>query len=93
MYPKIAVQILGYAGGVIMAVQNIPLLWKVWKTKSAHDLSYSTLAMTIVGGSLTLTYGVMIDEPPIYGTLAFSMSNVIALIVLKRLYTIRPSVV
>lgn len=77
---KLVSDIIGYVGGSILAIQNIPLLLRIWKRKSTGDLSYHTLAFFIIGGTLTIIYGVMISAPPIYATLTFSLTtNVIVL--------------
>ena len=75
--------ILGYLGGGILCVQSVPQVIKVWRSRSAKDISYISLLTYLIGGSLTIAYGVLIGQPPIYATLAFSMTTVSTLLCSK----------
>ena len=77
------VSIIGYTGGIILSFQSLPQVFKVWSTKSAKDLSYASLLTYLMGGSLTVTYGVLINQPPIYAPLVFSMINICNLLLSK----------
>ncbi len=79
-------KILGYVGCSIMSSQGIPQTWRVYKNKSGADLSYTTLCMSCIGGGLTIAYGVLINEPPIYATVSFTVLNTLVLVYLKALY-------
>lgn len=83
---KLVTDIIGYVGGSILAIQNIPLLIRIWKRRSTGDLSYHTLAFFIIGGVLTIVYGIMIRAPPIYATLAFSLSTNVTILILKIMF-------
>lgn len=79
-------KILGYIGCSIMAIQSLPQLWKVYQKKSASDLSYTTLAIGCIGGAITVAYGVLINEPPLYVSVSFSMVVNIIVIIMKVAY-------
>lgn len=75
--------ILGYIGCGILAVQTIPQLVRVWMQKSGRDLSYTSICIGLIGGGFTVAYGVMLNQPPLYTTVSFSMMVNIVLLVLK----------
>lgn len=81
--------IIGYIGGSILAVQLIPQIVKVIRRKSAKDLSYVTLCLYIIGGTLTIVYGILIDQPPIFATVSFSLTCNVSLLLMKLLFDLR----
>lgn len=79
-------KILGYIGCSIMAVQGLPQLWRVYQKKSAADLSYTTLSIGCIGGGITISYGVLINEPPLYVSVGFSTVVNVLIIMMKAMY-------
>lgn len=79
-------RIIGYVGCSLMSIQGVPQIWRVYKNKSASDLSYLTLALGCIGGGITVAYGVLINEPPIYATVSFTLLMNIIVLVLKIHY-------
>lgn len=75
--------ILGYLGGSILAIQLVPQIYKVWKRKSASDISYGTLFLNIIGGSMVTAYGLLIHQPPVYATVICSVSCNVTLLITK----------
>ena len=71
-------QIIGLIAGTITSVTFLPQVIRIWKTKSAKDLSMLMMIMLIVGTSLWLSYGLMIKDAAIIYTnsmvLAMSMT-------------------
>lgn len=65
--------IIGYIGGGILSVQNVPQLVRIMKRKSAKDLSYSMLGLFFIGAGLTIAYGVEIGAVPLFAPLCFSV--------------------
>jgi MtN3 and saliva related transmembrane protein len=82
-------RILGYVGCSLLSLQAVPQVWRIYKNKSAKDLSYATLGVSSVGCGLTIAYGVLIGEPPIYATVSFSMFMNAVVFALKVLYANR----
>jgi MtN3 and saliva related transmembrane protein len=80
------IQALGYIGCSIMSLQGVPQLWLVYRTKSTKDLSYATIAMSCIGGGLTVAYGILISEPPIYATVSFTLCVNALLLFFKMRY-------
>ncbi len=72
-----------------MAIQSLPQLLKVYQNKSAADLSYTTLVIGCIGGGITIAYGVLINEPPLYVSVSFSMVVNITVVILKIVYGYR----
>lgn len=56
---------LGLIAGVLTTIAYLPQLIKTWKTKSAHDLSWSMLIVLCAGIILWLVYGFYIQNIPI----------------------------
>ena len=63
-----AIEILGLAAGTITSITFIPQVVKIWKTKSAKDLSLMMLLLLIAGVLLWLTYGLLIKDTAIIYT-------------------------
>lgn len=53
-----AIEILGLAAGTISSITFLPQVVRVWKTKSAKDLSFNMLLLLILGVTMWLTYGI-----------------------------------
>ena len=77
------VQWIGYAAGICLAVANFPQVLKVWKTKSADDLSLRMLLLLITGLSLWCLFGVLKADLPLIVGNGMSLSLVTALLVMK----------
>ena len=63
-----AIEILGLTAGTITSITFIPQVVKIWKTKSAKDLSLMMLLLLIAGVLLWLTYGLLIKDTAIIYT-------------------------
>ncbi len=78
--------IIGYIGGIFSSVSFLPQVIKIWKTKSAHDLSMPTLLLLTANVTLWLTYGISINNRPLWITNAIVLSMVLAMIYFKIRY-------
>ncbi|MBC8023925.1 MAG: SemiSWEET transporter [Burkholderiales bacterium] len=56
--------ILGYCAGFLTTVAFVPQVVKIWKARSAHDVSLPTFIAFTLGVALWLTYGFVMKEPP-----------------------------
>lgn len=54
-----AIEILGLAAGTISSITFLPQVTRIWKTKSAKDLSMNMLFLLILGVSMWLVNGVV----------------------------------
>ena len=72
-----AIEILGLVAGTITSITFVPQVIKIWKTKSAKDLSMTMLLLLMLGVILWLAYGLVIMDTAIIYTnsmvLAMSM--------------------
>ena len=56
---------IGLAAGLLTTAAFVPQVVKIWKTKSARDISLHTFALFTLGVGLWLAYGIVKQEPPI----------------------------
>jgi MtN3 and saliva related transmembrane protein len=57
--------LVGFAAGFLTTIAFIPQVVKIWRSKSADDVSLATFLAFTVGVGLWLTYGILQKEPPI----------------------------
>lgn len=76
-------EIIGYIGGVMSSISFLPQVIKIWKTKSAEDLSMLTLIFLTSNITLWLTYGILINSTPLWLTNAIVLAMVLCLIYFK----------
>ncbi|HRD58581.1 MAG TPA: SemiSWEET family transporter [Ferruginibacter sp.] len=76
-------EIVGYVGGVMSSISFLPQVIKIWKTKSAKDLSMLTLIFLTCNITLWLTYGILIGSTPLWLTNAIVLSMVVCIIYFK----------
>ena len=63
-----SIEILGLVAGTITSVTFLPQVVKIWKTKSAKDLSLMMLLLLMLGVILWLIYGLVIMSAAIIYT-------------------------
>ena len=57
-------KILGYAAGFLTTIAFVPQVVKIWKSRSAHDVSLPTFIAFTIGVALWLAYGFVVKQPP-----------------------------
>lgn len=57
---------LASAFGVVNGFANLPQIWKIFKTKSAKDISVTTYLILTIGNIVWLLYGIEIKSVPIF---------------------------
>jgi len=77
------INIVGAAGGIVSSVTFLPQVVKIWKTKSAKDLSMGTLLFLVLNVSLWLLYGILTNLYPIIITNGIVLSMVFTMIYFK----------
>ena len=75
--------IVGAAGGIVSSVTFLPQVIKIWKTKSAKDLSMGTLLFLVLNVSLWLLYGILTNLYPIIITNGIVLSMVFIMLYFK----------
>jgi MtN3 and saliva related transmembrane protein len=78
--------VIGTIAGFVSAITFLPQVIKIWKTKSAKDLSSFTLLLLFLNVSLWLVYGILVHDYPIMGTNGIVLSMIIAMIYFKYRY-------
>jgi MtN3 and saliva related transmembrane protein len=78
-------QIIGLAAGTITSITFLPQVIRIWKTRSAKDLSMLMMIMLIIGTLLWLSYGLMIRDAAIIYTnsMVLTMSMIMMFFKLK----------
>jgi MtN3 and saliva related transmembrane protein len=56
--------VIGLAAGLLTTVSLVPQVTKIWKTKSAKDVSRKMFIAFCVGVALWLVYGILKGELP-----------------------------
>jgi MtN3 and saliva related transmembrane protein len=74
---------VGFIGGVFSSISFLPQVIKLWKTRSAKDLSMMTLLFLIVNVCTWLAYGVLIHAWPLIVTNAIVLSMVLLMVYFK----------
>jgi len=77
---------LGLLAGSLTTFSFLPQLVRVYRRKSAEDLSYGYLAVFALGISLWLIYGLLLRDIPIILANIVTLSLVISLMVMKFAY-------
>lgn len=80
------IQILGMLAGTITSITFLPQVIKVWKSKSAKDLSLVMLVLLMIGVSLWLVYGLVIMDGAIIYTNSMVLLMTLILLFFKLKY-------
>jgi len=81
-----AIQILGMLAGTITSITFLPQVIKVWKSRSAKDLSLIMLLLLMVGVSLWLAYGLVLGDAAIIYTNSMVLLMTLILLFFKLKY-------
>ncbi len=77
------INLVGAAGGIVSSITFLPQVIKIWKTKSAKDLSMGTLLFLILNVFLWLLYGILTNLYPIIITNGIVLSMVFIMVYFK----------
>ncbi len=78
--------IMGTIAAICTTVGFIPQIVRGIKTKELKDVSPMMLTLLLIGGSLWLAYGIHLKNPIIALANGFTLSFVIALLLLRILF-------
>jgi len=76
-------EMIGLAAGFLTTVAFVPQVTKVWKDRSAKELSLKTFVAFSSGVILWLVYGVMLGEFPMILWNAVTLALVGAIVAMK----------
>jgi MtN3 and saliva related transmembrane protein len=77
------IQILGLLAGTITSITFLPQVIKIWKTRSAKDLSLMMFLLLMLGVILWLTYGLVIKDAAIIYTNSMVLAMSLILLYFK----------
>ena len=58
-------ELLGFIAGALMTVGFVPQVWRLFKLKSAHEISLPFTSLFIVGIGFWLSYGIVSGLPSV----------------------------
>lgn len=77
------IDFIGAVAGMLTTISFIPQVVKIWRTRSARDISYGMYTCFIGGVALWLCYGLLIGALPIVLNNAIVLLLAILVIMLK----------
>ena len=75
---------VGLAAGFLTTISFVPQLIKIWKTKSAEDVSRRMFVAVSVGMALWLVYGISLQQLPMIIWNTISLVLALAILFLKH---------
>lgn len=75
---------VGLLAGCCTTAAFVPQLVKIWRSRSASDISYGMYLVFIFGVALWLGYGIAIGSRPMVLANAVVLVQAIAVVILKR---------
>lgn len=80
---------LGLIAGAITTSAAIPQVWQTYRTKQARDLSIWQPLLLLVGMTLWLIYGILLNDLPLIAANIVSLCCYTLLIIMKIRYSSR----
>jgi MtN3 and saliva related transmembrane protein len=75
--------LLGYSAGFLTTIAFVPQVFKIWKSRSAEDVSLPTFIAFTIGVGLWLVYGFVKQEPPMIVWNGVTLILAAAILVMK----------
>lgn len=79
-------EILGTVAGALTTVSFVPQVVKIWKSKSAGDISFGMFSLFSTGILLWLIYGILIGARPIIVANSITLLLALAIVAMKIRY-------
>jgi len=76
--------LLGFAAGFLTSMSFVPQIRKIWKTRSAEDVSRRMFLAVSFGLALWLAYGIILGEWPIILWNSISLVFAVSILFLKH---------
>ena len=76
-------ELIGLAAGLFTTMSLVPQALKIWKTRSAKDVSRKMFLAFCTGVALWLVYGILMGELPIILWNAVSLALGLAILAMK----------
>lgn len=78
--------LLGFVAGMLTTVSFVPQVYKAWRSKSCHDLSWGMLITFSAGVVLWLAYGIRLWAMPIIVANAVTLALLVTIGAMKLRY-------
>jgi len=82
----LAIKLIGFAAATCTTVAYAPQVIKVWKTRSARDISLGMFLIMVLGLALWLIYGLLSGDGPLIASNAVTMLLAGGILVMKLKY-------
>jgi MtN3 and saliva related transmembrane protein len=83
-------EILGFVGGSLITVAFIPQVWRLYRLKSAREISLPFNILFLMGGMCWLAYGISKDLLSVMVSNAVNLALVLAMLYAKVKYGRQP---
>jgi MtN3 and saliva related transmembrane protein len=80
------VTIIGTVAGTLTTTAYLPQVVKVWRSRSAGDISLQMYILVVTGASLWVVYGLMLTQWPVIIANAVSLLFTTTILVFKLRY-------
>lgn len=77
------VETIGLLAGALTTISFMPQLLRIWRRRSAEDISYAALLTFIIGIALWLLYGIQLGSLPIVLANAVTLGLNLSILALK----------
>jgi MtN3 and saliva related transmembrane protein len=84
------IDLVGFAAGTLTTVSFLPQVVKIWRTRSAGDLSMGMFALFGSGVFLWLVYGLAVGALPVIVANAVTFALALTIVALKLRYRAVP---
>ena len=76
-------EIIGYVGGVLLAITSIPQIYRTFKTQKTDDISIYFIFLQIITCIFFLVYGILINANPIMAANSILLFELLLLLFAK----------
>jgi MtN3 and saliva related transmembrane protein len=77
------IDVIGMLAGGLTTVSLVPQVLKIWRTRSANDISLGMFALFGFGVLLWLAYGLLIDALPVIVANAVTLVLTLTIVLMK----------
>lgn len=83
-------ELVGFAGGALITVALIPQVWRLYRLKSAREISLVFNLLFLMGGVCWLVYGISKELLSVIVSNAVNLTLVLAMLYAKMKYGRQP---
>lgn len=78
--------LLGTIAGTLTTISFIPQVWKIWRSRSANDISIGMFILFGLGVTLWLIYGLILQAMPIVLANGVTLLMVLVILIMKAAF-------